>query len=657
MATLAQRSGHSTNFLPPDHAVLEGPRDSQPPQRTTLHTTAPMAQQWELQEDLEGLAAAAGTYPATGELGQEPSQAMEHLRVVTSLARPGQARPAHIITTGYNKSGQQQAAVALQHSHSTPSGSQAAGHPGRPLSAGPGSSDNHGQSYLAADASDRAKRAASAPLHSPDEMDLGAPFVILSASLGSPAAAHWGIALDGLIHAPGTACSSHEHAGAETAHAYAGSDEMTEDDEAFDEEERGGKHAGAAQQAGNGAPGADGQAAAKPKSNRGRKKRTEPVPVTMEGGQVKLLPPKEYRKYRRCDLSIAEAADRLEEKHDCAGASQTASLPGGCAESVQRSGTSASRRYSPSATVTHRSGAGKGLKVACRPRACHSWHAAGFGTRPLLVMSSERATLALGNRLLTENEELREQVQELEAENARLAVRNDQLEEEKRTMQLAAEKRAMQSSKAHAGSVQRPTPTASRAPQPHLLPQSYPDLHATAAYPTHLLPPHDLHHPTHAQGQYDVVQNPQHRAPQPWSVEQPRSMQDPPPRGFQPPRTQRPRPASNPILSELHDLPDRHMHHTARYAEPGSCYGPPAHFSEPEERYVDPIERYGGDVSGRFSALVSGGAQQQTGELPFIDGEGIPLDSALSHYHAYQELPPIPSLPSDFHVVSHVGPA
>lgn len=74
---------------------------------------------------------------------------------------------------------------------------------------------------------------------------------------------------------------------------------MTEDDEMYEDEELGGKEGAAAQQASDCAPGADGQAAAKPKSNRGRKKRTEPVPVTMEGGQVKMLAPKEYRKYRR----------------------------------------------------------------------------------------------------------------------------------------------------------------------------------------------------------------------------------------------------------------------------------------------------------------------------------------------------------------------
>ena len=36
------------------------------------------------------------------------------------------------------------------------------------------------------------------------------------------------------------------------------------------------------------------------KSTRGRKRRTEPVKVTLESGEIALLSPKEYRSHRRC---------------------------------------------------------------------------------------------------------------------------------------------------------------------------------------------------------------------------------------------------------------------------------------------------------------------------------------------------------------------
>lgn len=168
-------------------------------------------------------------------------------------------------------------------------------------------------------------------------------------------------------------------------------------------------------------------------------------------------------------------------------------------------------------------------------------------------------------------------------------------------------------------------------------------------------------HPANAHGQYDTGNYAHHRAPSSWQPEQPRSVHDAPPRGFQPHIPQRPRTVPDPILSELHDLPDRAMHHAARFVESGSRYGPPMHFSEPEERYADPVERYNGEMSARLSAVASSGLQEQAGELPFVDGDGIPLESVLSQYHAYhpgmQELPPIPSLPSDFGIGSHAGPA
>ena len=47
----------------------------------------------------------------------------------------------------------------------------------------------------------------------------------------------------------------------------------------------------------------EGQADGEPKkSTRGRKKRTEPVKVTLENGESQMLTPKEYRSHRRCEL-------------------------------------------------------------------------------------------------------------------------------------------------------------------------------------------------------------------------------------------------------------------------------------------------------------------------------------------------------------------
>ena len=41
------------------------------------------------------------------------------------------------------------------------------------------------------------------------------------------------------------------------------------------------------------------------KSTRGRKKRTEPVKVVLDTGEVTMLSPKDYRSHRRCQNSGA----------------------------------------------------------------------------------------------------------------------------------------------------------------------------------------------------------------------------------------------------------------------------------------------------------------------------------------------------------------